>query len=616
VSILKQTLTAAGISLFSLVSTAAITTVTAPSAYAATYHPQVKSIYINGKLINHPYGIVKNNTTYVAIKYVMQALNKLGIQSTWDGTTWRLTAPAYMPVDLTNIPTSHGSKAIWLNGKLVYHVDSVVYQDPATHESTTYMPIVYIEHLLNRLAIGSTWDGYSWRMTTPPPISVTVANPSQYPTLRQGNDGYPVVLLQQKLNAAGFNVGPIDGQFGTKTLAAVKKFQASAKLSVDGIVGPRTWMALNQRLASKFSIPIDSGTKSGQGGSGSTGGSAGQTGTTSGTSPGTTTPTPPHTGSKIVQAWVNSISSITDAENQPTINRIANDNYEFTASGALTIDSSVSTASQNLVNYGKAHGVNVYATVTNIDAVSGNFSKSLVDTLLNSQSNRQRLAQNLVNLAVQKGYSGIDIDFEYIPPTDKVAFSGFLSDLATRLHQAGKQLSVTVPARTGDTAEPWDAAYDYAAIGRVADWVPIMTYDFSWSGGPAGPIAPLYWDEQVLNYAKTKVSAGKILLGLGAYGYDWDLTTGKPATAKSLPTIDAMIHQYSVKPEWDSTDAVPYFSYHDASGHNHMVYYENQASIQQKLALADQYGVAGVAFWKAGLEDQGFWNALTPWAKP
>jgi spore germination protein YaaH len=236
--------------------------------------------------------------------------------------------------------------------------------------------------------------------------------------------------------------------------------------------------------------------------------------------------------------------------------------------------------------------------------------------VLNNSTARTTLEKNLVDIAVQHGYKGIDIDFENVKPADGNIFTQFLSELAYQLHTVDKELSVTVPAETGATSEPWDGAYNYAAIGNIADTVPIMAYDYSWQGSSTpGAIAPLYWDEQILKYATSVMPNSKILLGLPAYGYDWNTTIGGYATAYSLNKIDALIEQYNVTPSWDSTDAVPYFTYSDASGNSHAVYYENQASIQQKLNLASQYGLAGVAIWKAGLENQAFWNAVQPWAQ-
>lgn len=64
------------------------------------------------------------------------------------------------------------------------------------------------------------------------------------PTLRRGSRGAAVSDLQRRLEAAGFDPGPVDGIFGSRTRAAVIRFQRARSLTVDGIVGPQTWGAL------------------------------------------------------------------------------------------------------------------------------------------------------------------------------------------------------------------------------------------------------------------------------------------------------------------------------------------------------------------------------------
>ncbi|HSM80812.1 MAG TPA: peptidoglycan-binding protein [Nodosilinea sp.] len=65
------------------------------------------------------------------------------------------------------------------------------------------------------------------------------------PVLRPGMEGAAVRQLQQRLTSKGFYSGPIDGLFGSQTEAAVRRAQTASGLTVDGIVGPATWRALN-----------------------------------------------------------------------------------------------------------------------------------------------------------------------------------------------------------------------------------------------------------------------------------------------------------------------------------------------------------------------------------
>jgi len=64
------------------------------------------------------------------------------------------------------------------------------------------------------------------------------------PTLRNGDTGEDVKLLQMKLNKVGANL-LVDGEFGPRTEQAVKVFQTSKNITPDGVVGPETWGALS-----------------------------------------------------------------------------------------------------------------------------------------------------------------------------------------------------------------------------------------------------------------------------------------------------------------------------------------------------------------------------------
>lgn len=74
--------------------------------------------------------------------------------------------------------------------------------------------------------------------TTPKEVTSTMQ------TLRQGSKGTQVKVLQWLLNENGFDAGKVDGSFGPNTLKAVKAYQESKGLSVDGVVGKNTWASI------------------------------------------------------------------------------------------------------------------------------------------------------------------------------------------------------------------------------------------------------------------------------------------------------------------------------------------------------------------------------------
>lgn len=86
-----------------------------------------------------------------------------------------------------------------------------------------------------------TWVHFDKRYGTP------ACSSGGYPTLKQGDKGIYVLILQDALNALGFSTKSLDGIFGGNTLNAVKQFQSSNGLTADGVVGCGTWRSLTNK---------------------------------------------------------------------------------------------------------------------------------------------------------------------------------------------------------------------------------------------------------------------------------------------------------------------------------------------------------------------------------
>jgi spore germination protein len=246
-------------------------------------------------------------------------------------------------------------------------------------------------------------------------------------------------------------------------------------------------------------------------------------------------------------------------------------------------------------------GLRLMPTVQNYadDAWQG----EMVSRILSDPTAAAGHTRALVDAAVRGRWGGVDIDYEALPPTSGEVFTSFLSSLRDQLHAHHLQLSVTVPARTGNEAAERVLAYPYELLGRIADEVRVMTYDHSSSGTEPGPVAPLPWVEAVVRYAVDRVPRDKLMLGLAGYGYDW--TSG---WSDDLGAHEALgiAQDHDVQTHWDSRAASAFFSY-DEDEQLHVVWYEDSRSMAAKEKVATAHGLRGVFLWRLGMEDPEAW---------
>ncbi|HEX3389711.1 MAG TPA: glycosyl hydrolase family 18 protein [Streptosporangiaceae bacterium] len=254
----------------------------------------------------------------------------------------------------------------------------------------------------------------------------------------------------------------------------------------------------------------------------------------------------------------------------------------------------------------RAAGQRIVPSIANI--TGGKWSYAPVGRMLHSPQLMAAQVAAIVALVQRHHYAGIDLDYEDLQAGDRQVFTTFVTRLAHALHGQGKVLSVAVFAKTTNAGtDPRNVAQDYAAIGRAADQVRLMAYDYHWETSPPGPVAPISWVRAVLRYAKTQIPASKIILGVPLYGYDW---VGDHGSGISWLQALRLSRQYHASPHYDRASQTPWFRYRDPAGHEHTVWFENAASSRAKFDAAQGAQIGGVYLWMYGYEDAGTWSAL------
>lgn len=271
--------------------------------------------------------------------------------------------------------------------------------------------------------------------------------------------------------------------------------------------------------------------------------------------------------------------------------------YGFTTDGELlppSLDDSF------MITMAKNYGVAPILTLTPFGP-TGQFSNYLISQVVNNESAKQQLIANLISQITERGFEGVDIDFEYILAEDKIPFVNFVRDIRTAVNELGYPVSVALAPKTSDTQTGLlYEGKDYALLGEAADYVLLMTYEWGYTYGPPMAVAPINKVEEVVTYALTKIPASKINLGIPNYGYDWTLPfergVSKATTIGNVQAVQIAI-EHGASIQFDEIAMSPYFHY-TTNGLEHEVWFEDVRSLSAKFELVKKYNLRGMSYWQ------------------
>ena len=281
------------------------------------------------------------------------------------------------------------------------------------------------------------------------------------------------------------------------------------------------------------------------------------------------------------------------AKTLPYLTYLSIFSHSITETGDLN-----SITDARLIETAKQARVSPIMVVTNIEA-EGGFSSQLASTVLRNDNVRANLIDNIILTATAKGYMGVDIDFEYIFPSDRENYNRFLSELKQSTSAAGLTLSTAIAPKISATqVGTLYEAHDYAFHGSVVDYLIIMTYEWGYLYGPPLAVAPYNEVRKVISYAVTEIPSQKILMGMPNYGYDWTLPyrEGRPASILSINSAILRAADNGAVIEYNNTSEAPFYRY-SRDGADHIVWFENARSTAARLQLVNDYNLGGVSYW-------------------
>lgn len=233
----------------------------------------------------------------------------------------------------------------------------------------------------------------------------------------------------------------------------------------------------------------------------------------------------------------------------------------------------------------------------------GQFSREVATAILSDEAIQDKVLDEAIRIMKQKGYLGLDFDFEYLGAENRIPYVNFLKKAKARLKAEDERYILTValaPKIRDDQVGVLYEGHDYQAIGEVVDFIFFMTYEWGWSGGPPRAVSPLNEVRKVMDYAMSRVPSDKIMMGMPLYGYDWTLPFVRGGKfAKSIGFVDAvdLARKYNQSIQYDTVAQSPFFRYRDEEGKEHEVWFEDARSLQAKFNLVKELGLRGFFYW-------------------
>jgi spore germination protein len=280
--------------------------------------------------------------------------------------------------------------------------------------------------------------------------------------------------------------------------------------------------------------------------------------------------------------------------------------YTIKANGDLTgIDD------QAVIQASRDSRVAPMMCITNFTSQSA--GSDLAHAILTNREAEDRLLANVIRIMRQKGYVGLNVDFENVPQGDREAYNQFLQRTVDKLHSVGYFVSTALAPKISGTQQGLlYEAHDYPAHGRIVDFVVLMTYEWGYRKGPPQAISPINQIKRVLDYAVTVIPRHKIFMGFQIYARDWNIPHQAGQEAETFSQQEAVKRavQHQATIHYDTATQSPYFRYTDADGRTHEVWFEDARSAQAKFDLVKSYNLRGVSYWTLGYPFPQNWPLL------
>lgn len=270
-----------------------------------------------------------------------------------------------------------------------------------------------------------------------------------------------------------------------------------------------------------------------------------------------------------------------------------------------------SRATADYVKEAHNMGLQVWALVSDFHPANNSLKINELE-ILKSREKRANIIKQLTDAADKYGFDGINIDFEKVPKDAGIHYVQFLRELSVACRHENLYLSIddTVPFS-------FNAYYDVAEQGKIADYVIIMAYDEHYDGSEAGSVASLTYVQTALDNTLAKAPKERVVIAMPFYTRIWKVTTLTDGNVRTYSEAMSMTeaakylkNHAEIKYSRFDEDAGQDYYTGNSGDIEYKVWMEDLVSLEGKCAKIFGADVAGVAAWRLGQEDSGIWAVI------
>lgn len=249
---------------------------------------------------------------------------------------------------------------------------------------------------------------------------------------------------------------------------------------------------------------------------------------------------------------------------------------------------------ERIIKQAKAYGTIPFMLIST-ENTTGVGSYDITEHLFSDFMLQERLMNNVIEVAKNKGYSGVVFGFQYVLDSKVKEYKAFIDYATEKLHQENLlSWEVVIPKFLEDETQT-----NRLEVTQNIDGVILLAYQWTTAFIPVTIQTTYQYKRATLLKLLERIDPSKISIGISRIAYDFELPYVEDqsfVSALTDPRAIALANQYGSVIHYDDDSKVSYYEY-TSNDIEHVVWFKDPRYTVSILDLVDEFGLGGVTIW-------------------